>query len=43
MNAWHDPNFRTALGRIWRKQFIMSGVTTDVCLIYSTILSVEAG
>ena len=43
VNAWEDPNFRAAIERTGRKQLIMGGVTTDVCLIYPTIRAVEAG
>lgn len=43
VNAWEDPNFRAAIERTGRKQLIMGGVTTDVCLIYPTISAVEAG
>jgi nicotinamidase-related amidase len=41
--AWEDPNFRKAIEATGRKQLIMGGVTTDVCLIYPTISAVEAG
>lgn len=43
VNAWEDPNFRKAIEATGRKQLIMGGVTTDVCLIYPTISAVEAG
>jgi nicotinamidase-related amidase len=43
VNAWDDPNFRAAIEQTNRKQLIMGGVTTDVCLIYPTISAVEAG
>ena len=43
VNAWDDPAFRGAIERTGRKQLIMGGVTTDVCLIYPTISAVEAG
>lgn len=43
VNAWDDPNFRAAIERTGRKQLIMGGVTTDVCLIYPTISAVGAG
>lgn len=43
VNAWDDPNFVKAIEATGRKQLIMGGVTTDVCLIYPTISAVEAG
>lgn len=43
VNAWDDPNFVAAIEKTGRKQLIMGGVTTDVCLIYPTISAVEAG
>ena len=43
VNAWDDPNFKAAIEKTGRKQLIMGGVTTDVCLIYPTISAVEAG
>ncbi|MBV9076286.1 MAG: isochorismatase family protein [Methylobacteriaceae bacterium] len=43
VNAWDDPNFRAAIEATGRKQLIMGGVTTDVCLIYPTISAVAAG
>ena len=43
VNAWADPNFKAAIEKTGRKQLIMGGVTTDVCLIYPTISAVEDG
>jgi nicotinamidase-related amidase len=43
VNAWDDPAFRDAIEATGRRQLIMGGVTTDVCLIYPTISAVEAG
>lgn len=43
VNAWEDPAFRAAIEATGRRQLIMGGVTTDVCLIYPTISAVEAG
>ena len=43
VNAWNDPNFKGAIEKTGRKQLIMGGVTTDVCLIYPTISAVEDG
>lgn len=43
VNAWDDPNFKAAVEKTGKKQLIMGGVTTDVCLIYPTISAVEDG
>ena len=43
VNAWDDPKFKGAIEAIGRRDLIMGGVTTDVCLIYPTISAVEAG
>lgn len=43
VNAWDDPNFKAEVKKTKRKQLIMGGVTTDVCLIYPTISAVEDG
>lgn len=43
VNAWDDPNFKAAVEKTGRRQLIMGGVTTDVCLIYPTISAVAAG
>lgn len=43
VNAWDDPAFRTAVEGTGRKNLIMAGVTTDVCLVYPAISAVEAG
>lgn len=33
INAWDDPNFANAVRAAGRKNLIMSGLTTDVCLV----------
>ena len=43
VNAWNDPAFRSAVETTGRRQLIMGGVTTDVCLIYPAISAIEAG
>ena len=43
VNAWTDPNFRAAAVATGRRNFIMAGVTTDVCLVYPTISAVQEG
>lgn len=43
VNAWNDPNFKAAVEATGRRNLIMGGVTTDVCLVYPSISAVEAG
>jgi nicotinamidase-related amidase len=37
VNAWNDPNFKKAVEATKRKNLIMAGVTTDVCLVFPAI------
>jgi len=37
VNAWAYPDFRSAVIATGRKNLIMAGVTTDVCLIFPSI------
>jgi nicotinamidase-related amidase len=43
VNAWNDDNFRAAVKATGRKNLVMAGVTTDVCLVYPTISAVQEG
>jgi nicotinamidase-related amidase len=43
VNAWADPNFRSAAIATGRRNLIMAGVTTDVCLVFPTISAVQEG
>jgi nicotinamidase-related amidase len=43
VNAWADEAFAKAVRATGRKQLIMAGVTTDVCLIYPSISAVNEG
>lgn len=43
VNAWADPAFRAAVEATGRKNLIMAGVTTDVCLVFPAIDAVDAG
>jgi nicotinamidase-related amidase len=43
VNAWSDPNFVAAVTKTGRKNLIMAGVTTDVCLVYPAISAVRDG
>jgi len=43
VNAWADDAFTGAVRATGRRQLIMAGVTTDVCLIYPAISAVNEG
>ncbi|MGL6342191.1 MAG: isochorismatase family protein [Waterburya sp.] len=43
VNAWNDKNFYNAVVATGRKNLIMAGVTTSVCLVFPTIDAVQAG
>lgn len=43
VNAWDDPDFKSAVEKIGRRNLIMAGVTTDVCLVYPAITAMENG
>ncbi|MEY2832846.1 MAG: hypothetical protein RLZZ574_2104 [Cyanobacteriota bacterium] len=43
VNAWNDPNFKAAVEATGRKNLIMAGVTTDVCLVFPTISACQEG
>lgn len=43
VNAWNDPNFKKAVEDTKRKNIIMAGVTTDVCLVYPAIAACREG
>ncbi len=43
VNCWKDPDFSGAAKKTGRKNFIMAGVTTDVCLAPPAISAVEEG
>jgi nicotinamidase-related amidase len=43
VNAWADANFKAAVEATGRKNLIMAGVTTDVCLVYPAITAMEMG
>jgi len=43
VNAWADPNFSAAVEATGRKNLIMGGVTTDICLIFPSISVVQLG
>lgn len=43
VNAWTDANFKAAVEATGRKNLIMAGVTTDVCLVFPAIDAVGEG
>lgn len=43
VNAWNDANLVATIKATGRKQLIMAGITTDICLVYPTISAVQAG
>jgi nicotinamidase-related amidase len=43
VNAWGDPNFTGAIAKTGRKNIIMGGVTTDICLVFPSISAVQEG
>src|SRR6266849_10414369 len=43
VNAWTDANFKAAVEATGRKNLIMDGVTTDVCLVFPAIDAVREG
>lgn len=42
-NAWDDPAFVNAVRATGRKNLLMAGVTTDVCVVFPAISAVDAG
>ncbi len=43
VNAWDDPDFAQACRNTRRQNFVMAGVTTDVCMVAPAISAVEEG
>ena len=43
VNAWNDPNFKKAVEATGRRNLIMAGVTTDVCLVYPATSACREG
>lgn len=43
VNAWNDTNFKAAIEATERKNLIMAGVTTDVCLVFPAISARQEG
>jgi nicotinamidase-related amidase len=43
VNAWEDPRFKAAAVATGRRNLVMAGVTTDVCLVFPAISAIESG
>lgn len=43
VNAWNDTRFKEAVISTGRRNLIMAGVTTDVCLVFPAISAVQEG
>jgi len=43
VNAWDDENFANACRQTGRRNFVMAGVTTDVCMVGPAISAVKEG
>jgi len=43
VNAWNDANFVHAIKATGRRNLLMAGVTTDVCLVFPAIDAVDEG
>jgi nicotinamidase-related amidase len=43
VNAWNDPGFSRAVEATNRRDLVMAGVTTDVCLVFPAIDAVDEG
>ena len=43
VNAWNDPNFKSVVEATQRRNLIMAGITTDVCLIFPAISATGGG
>ncbi len=43
VNAWDDEAFASACRKTNRRNFVMAGVTTDVCMVGPAISALEEG
>ncbi len=43
INAWDNPDFVAAVKATGRKQIIIAGVVTDVCVAFPTLSAIEEG
>ncbi len=43
VNAWDDENFADACRKTGRRNFVMAGVTPDICMVSPAISALEEG
>ncbi|KAG0041764.1 hypothetical protein BGZ83_001331 [Gryganskiella cystojenkinii] len=43
VNAWDNPKFRAAVKKTGRKQLVMAGIVTDVCIAFPALSAIEEG
>ena len=43
INAWDNEDFVAAVKKTKRKQLLIAGITTDVCVAFPTLSAIEAG
>lgn len=43
MNSWEDPDFRAAVERTGRKNLILAGLWTEVCVAFPALDAIAAG
>jgi nicotinamidase-related amidase len=43
INAWENADFVDAIKKTGRKKIIMSGITTDVCVVFAALSALDAG
>lgn len=43
INAWENADFVAAIKKTGRKKIIMSGITTDVCVVFAVLSALDAG
>lgn len=43
INAWDNEDFVAAIERTGRRQLVVAGVVTDVCVAFPTLSAIEAG
>ena len=43
MNSWEDPDFRTAVEKTGRRNLVIAGLWTEVCVAFPTLDALRAG
>lgn len=43
INAWENADFVSAIQKTGRKKIVMSGITTDVCVVFAALSALDAG